>query len=201
MRNIFKIYIAIMMYVLPISVICQTSGQGNTYTITASSGKHGSISPSGIIPVTGGGIQAFSIKPDAGYNIVNLLIDGDAIEHDTSYTFSNVSHNHTIAAAFAKDTDAAPSSDTAQSGFVSPAQDTRDSITITAAAGAYGTITPSGTITLPYGGEQSFTMIPAPGYSISKVIIDGVKMEAVEFYTFENVTAPHSIRVEFAKNE
>jgi hypothetical protein len=72
----------------------------NTYTITASAGSNGSISPSGTITVNYGSNQTFTITPNTGYHIVDVLVDGLSVGAVTTYTFSNVTANHTISAMF-----------------------------------------------------------------------------------------------------
>ena len=47
-----------------------------TYTITATAGNGGSISPSGTMTVNYGGSQSFTISPDANYTIGNVVLDG-----------------------------------------------------------------------------------------------------------------------------
>jgi hypothetical protein len=64
---------------------------------------HGSISPAGISTVLGGAGKLFTITADAGYHIVDVLVDGVSIGATTSYTFVNVQGNHTISATFAQD--------------------------------------------------------------------------------------------------
>jgi uncharacterized delta-60 repeat protein len=71
--------------------------------------------------------------------------------------------------------------------------------TITASAGPYGTITPSGAILVSDGGSQTFTVAPNAGYSISDVLVDLVLSQGtVTTYTFTNVTADHTISASFA---
>ena len=72
---------------------------GSTYTITATAGVGGSISPAGA-NVTGGGSVTFTITPDKGYTISDVLVDGKSVGAVVSYTFSNVSAPHAIAASF-----------------------------------------------------------------------------------------------------
>lgn len=72
-----------------------------SYTITASAGTGGTISPSGAVTVTSGGSQTFAITPAAGYVISSVTVDGVNQGALSSYTFSNVLAGHTIAAAFA----------------------------------------------------------------------------------------------------
>ena len=70
------------------------------YTITATAGLHGSISPVGSVSVIHGGSQSFTITPDAGYAIANVRIDGVSIGAAKYYTFENVTSAHTIEAVF-----------------------------------------------------------------------------------------------------
>jgi len=70
-------------------------------TITASAGPGGSISPSGEVLVDCGTDQMFSISPDPGFSITNVLVDGDTAGAPSTYTFTNVKQNHTISAEFA----------------------------------------------------------------------------------------------------
>ncbi|MCX5998815.1 MAG: hypothetical protein NTU41_04290 [Chloroflexi bacterium] len=78
------------------------------YTITASAGDHGSISPSGAVAVDSGGTQTFTINPEPGYHVADVLVDGSSVGALTSYTLTNVSADHTVAAAFASDESAVP---------------------------------------------------------------------------------------------
>ena len=72
------------------------------YTIKATAGAGGSISPSGNISVREGRDQTFTITPDKGYAISNVKIDGKSIGAVKSYTFENVSRTHTIEVIFMK---------------------------------------------------------------------------------------------------
>jgi len=73
---------------------------GLTHTITASAGSHGSISPSGDVTVNQGSDKTFTITPDTGYQIDDVLVDGSSIGAVSSYTFINVTQDHTISATF-----------------------------------------------------------------------------------------------------
>jgi len=72
----------------------------NTYQINVSAGSGGSISPSGTQTVNCGADQTFIITPDAGYHIMDVVIDDVSQGAITSYTFSNVTGDHTISATF-----------------------------------------------------------------------------------------------------
>ncbi len=65
---------------------------------------------------------------------------------------------------------------------------------IAATAGSHGTISPSGDVTVTYGESQTFTMVPSPGHLLLDVMVDRVSIGAVSSYTFDNITAPHTIR-------
>ncbi|MES2921276.1 MAG: hypothetical protein V4819_07010 [Verrucomicrobiota bacterium] len=144
------------------------------HTITASAGANGTISPSGGVSANAGVNKVFSIAAATGYHIADVLVDGSSVGAVSSHTFNNVSANHTIAASFAIDT-----------------------FTITASAGANGSITPNGATSVNHDGSQSFTITPAPGYLVDDVTVDGVSIGAVSNYTFNNVTAAHSISASF----
>ncbi len=72
----------------------------HTYTITATAGSHGTISPSGTITVSHGSDQAFTINPDPNYHIAEVLVDGSSVGAVSSYTFANVTANHKIETIF-----------------------------------------------------------------------------------------------------
>ncbi len=70
------------------------------HTITASSGTGGRISPDGEIGVSNGSSQTFFITPAYGYEIADVLVDGASKGAVSSYTFNNLTADHTIAAQF-----------------------------------------------------------------------------------------------------
>ena len=70
------------------------------YTITATAGANGSITPSGAVKVAKGDNQTFTISPSSGYVIDTLKVDGSEVTATTSYTFSDVKANHTIEVTF-----------------------------------------------------------------------------------------------------
>ena len=72
------------------------------YTIKATAGASGSISPSGSVSVREGRDQTFTITPDKGYAVANVKIDGKSIGAVKSYTFENVRRTHTIEVIFVK---------------------------------------------------------------------------------------------------
>jgi hypothetical protein len=163
-----------------------------TYTITATAGSGGTItalnnsnvsnattSTSTVtsVTVTSGSSQSFSIAPASGYTLQGVTVDGASVGAVTSYSFSNVTANHTIAATFAA---------------------TPVTYTITASAGTGGSITPSGTVKLNAGASQSYSIAAATGYKIAGVTVDGASVGAVSSYTFSNLAANHTISATFA---
>ena len=146
----------------------------NLYTVQASAGANGGISPAGTTTVPVGGSLTYTITPNPGYYITNVVVDGISIGAATTYIFNNVNANHTITASFAVYTYA-----------------------ITATAGANGVISPSGTVSVNHGASSTFTITPNAAYGIVDVLVDGASAGAVASYTFTNVTGPHTIAASF----
>lgn len=146
-----------------------------TYIITATASLNGTISPAGAVAVIYNANQAFTISPNVGYHLDSLIVDGTDVDSASSYTFYNVTSNHTIRAVFKI-----------------------NSYTITASTGANGSITPTGAVTVEYGSNQSFEMIPSTNYHTDSVFIDGSYQGTMSVYAFENITENHSIHVTFS---
>ena len=95
------------------------SGSGNTYyTIDAEAGHGGSITPEGRILVASGGDKTFTITPDEGYRIADVLVDGESIGVVSSYTFENVRSDHTIEVIFERYSGVADPDDTGVSEWL-----------------------------------------------------------------------------------
>jgi len=90
-----------------------------SHTITSSAGANGSISPLGATSVNHGGSQAYTITPDLGYHVADVLVDGASVGAVTTYDFTNVTANHTIEASFALSYTAPSATTTAPSGLTS----------------------------------------------------------------------------------
>lgn len=80
------------------------SGSGGSspasYVIMASASIGGGISPDKQVTVRSGADQTFTIKPDEGYVISDVLVDSESVGAVDSYTFRNVRSGHTIQALF-----------------------------------------------------------------------------------------------------
>ncbi|HEX8994251.1 MAG TPA: fibronectin type III domain-containing protein, partial [Candidatus Paceibacterota bacterium] len=73
----------------------------STYTIIATAGLNGAITPTGTTTATSTTNVTFTITPDSGYRVDTLNVDGVALATSTTYTFTNIIANHTIDATFA----------------------------------------------------------------------------------------------------
>lgn len=156
-----------------------------TYTITASAGSGGSISPSGSVSVPRGENKSFTVSADSNYKISTLKVDGtnvSGVSGRTSYTYTfyNVTGTHTIAATFVYDPPTVYH-------------------TITSSATTGGTVSPSGSVSVEDGYSKSFTASPSSGYRFSHWVVDGSTGGSNLTYTFTNVTANHTIQAVFTK--
>jgi alpha-tubulin suppressor-like RCC1 family protein len=143
-------------------------------TVTAGASPNGSISPTGVTAVTPGTDQTFTITPNAGFMVVALSVDGTVLPGATTYTFSGVNASHYINAYFA------PSD-----------------LTITAAAGADGSISPAGVTAVTPGSNQTYTITPNAGFMVAALSVDGSVLPGAPTYTFNNVTSSHYINAYF----
>ena len=149
----------------------------NTYPITVTQSVNGVISP-GTLTVDSGSSQTFTVTPNTGYHIVDVVVDGASRGAVSSYTFSNVQADHTITATYAINTYA-----------------------VTVTQGANGVIAP-GTTSVNYGGSTIFTITPNSGYYIASITTDAgavtVTSSSGQTVSFTNVIAVHTITATFA---
>ncbi len=147
----------------------------DSYTISATSGAQGSISPSGEVRVAAGSNRIFTMTPVDGHRIAGVRVDSSPQGSLSTYTFHNVASDHQIHVDFVLDT-----------------------LTITAGSGAHGTISPSGTVAVPRGDNAVFTISPNKGYRIISVMVDGTDRGALTQVRFTDVQTPHAIYASFA---
>jgi hypothetical protein len=149
----------------------------NTYTIMVDAGANGQITP-GTSSVNYGDTPTYIITPATGYHIASITVNGQPVSiaepKGQSYQFSPVTSDGSITATFAIDTFA-----------------------IITSAGSNGAISPSGTISVNYGNDQTFVIMPVNGYHVANVIVDGSSIGAVTSYMFTNVVADHTISAAF----
>ena len=147
----------------------------NTFSITATQPTGATISPSGTTVLNAGDGQTYTISATTGYNLDSLVVDGVKRAGSASYTFSNVTANHTITAT------------TKVSSF-----------TITSSAGTGGTISPNGATSVNNGSNIGYTITPSAGYYLTSLVVDGVISDSTTHYTFKTVLANHTIVANFA---
>lgn len=189
-------------YVFDVTFEATIPASAGTHTITATAGPGGSISPSGLAEVPDGGGQLFTITPDDGFwpYPSEVLVDGvSAIGsvnlhyysdgEPPTYHFNHVKGDHTISVTFTA---------------ITPATHT-----ILATAGPNGSISPSGLVTVPYRGDQSFTITFDDNFQLGSLQVDGVSVEGlpslhymdknmrVAIYDFADVTGNHTISATF----
>ena len=150
----------------------------NNFTITASTGSNGSISPSGAVTVPEGINKSFTITPNSGYQIDKVLVDGQNIGAVTTYRFDNIRENHTIRATF---------------------KVTTTTHIISAFSSSNGTISPAGDIVVNNGSNKTFTLTPDNGYEIENLTVDGQSLTPTPTYTFTNITENHALGVTFRR--
>ncbi|MDW7773185.1 MAG: hypothetical protein SCH71_09885 [Desulfobulbaceae bacterium] len=143
-----------------------------TTIITATVRGKGLISPLGSVAVTGGTNIYFKMAPNLGYEFIDVLVDGISVGARDRYLFLNVTEPHTIEAVFGP--------------------------TIAAFAGTGGVVSPVGTRVVAAGNSATFAISALPGYDLEDVQVDGFSVGAVTSYTFNDVTAPHTISATFA---
>jgi hypothetical protein len=150
------------------TIIASVTNWDDSFTV------YGDITPKGMITVNRGDSRTYTITPNAGYMVYSVLVDGVQKGGITSYTFSDISANHTIDA------------------YVRPI-----TYTITATAESGGSISPAGVTTMNTGGSVTYTITPKEGYHIADVLIDTVSQGATATWSFSNITANHTIKAYF----
>ncbi len=144
------------------------------FPVTVIAGSNGSATPSGVVMVQRADSLVIQFIPDPHYHVADVLLDDVSVGAVPFFTLRNVIAEHTITVSFAINT-----------------------YTITATAGAHGSISPSGSVAVPYGSGQGFIFTPDDHYAIDSVIVDGFSVGASNMYTFSVVSADHSIAVYF----
>ncbi|MFD1016843.1 hypothetical protein [Winogradskyella rapida] len=157
-------------------LILQATGVA-TKTITVISSSGGTISP-GTTQVNYNDSQSFTATANSCHTFDYWLVDDVQAGNNNPYTFTSVTDHHSLEAVY-----------------------TQSSYTIYAAAGANGTINPSGSTTVFCGNNQTYNFTPDAGYMVSDVIIDSTSYGPLESYTFTDIASSHNISVTFAVYE
>ena len=165
------------------------------WTIEASAGSGGGIDPEGDVFVPDGGDQRFDFDPDRGYEIDRVRVDGDSERVRSSYTFEEVTENHTIRVTFTEtDEGGDDDDDDDDDGGITY-------LTITATAGEGGSISPDGRVQVAYDRNKSFIIQADEGYELADVLVDGRSVGAVGRYIFEKVHKNHTITAVFTASQ
>jgi hypothetical protein len=161
------------------------NGQDNKafFSVTSSSNNGGMISPKGRQSVASGGGITFTFSTEDGYQLEWLRVDNTKIYKYAlnSYTFDNVTKNHTIQAHFRKIDNS--------------------SFDITASSNTGGTISPAGITPVANGASQTYNITADSGFGLSWLKVDGVIVQNFNSttYQFTNVTSSHTIEAYFIK--
>jgi len=134
------------------------------------------IAPEKLFSASSGTKHLFQLYPSANYHVANVLIDGQAIGAVEEYVIDNLKKTTTIHVIFEI-----------------------NRYQIQATTNGYGTISPE-TAIIDHGQNQTFVMNPLmDNYQVADVLVDGLSLGALNYYTFEYVSEPHTIHVNFEK--
>jgi PKD repeat protein len=147
------------------------------YTITPSAGVGGTIDPSTpqVVPI--GDSATFTITPNGCYTIKDVLVDGESQGAISTYTFENVTEDHTIHADFQIKTYEILVNQS-EGGVIDPAGD-------------------DGIVTVNCGSTQCFNITPDEGNVVYDVIVDNSSVGVYDQYCFTNITDNHTIEAVF----
>lgn len=146
------------------------------HTVTATAGANGHISAEGATTYLQRRTALYTITPEEGFFIQDVLVDGVSVGAVKHYTFDPLYANRTIHATFAA---------------------TAPEYRIEAAAAPGGDVEPAGITTVAQGGEAAFTIATTPG-TLYTVHVDGHPMGARDRFTFSDVRADHAISASFS---
>ena len=144
--------------------------------VNATAGSGGSISPSGVISTNYGGSQTFTITPNTGYYVVNVLVNGTSVGAVSSYTVKNIQGATTISATFAINT---------------------YSLTVNVGSGGSSNIASK---TVNFGSVENFEFTPDTGYSVADVVVNGTIGEGAVTSLSTTITGPTTVSVNFSIN-
>lgn len=154
------------------------------YTVFASAGPGGRVSPSGEITVPKGQTRIFDFIANDGYFMDSLIIDtvckkAPSGTNGIIYNFSadDTSH-HTIRATFRK----------------------KEVYKISASANEYGSISPSGDISVIEGQNKTFTTTANEFCSLQKYVVDKKDVNPSSSYTFSEIDTTHTIDAVFVRD-
>ena len=161
-----------------------TTDPAQGFTITATAGEGGAITPSGRVAVANGGSQTFTVTADSGYSISDVTVDdstaADVVQNDNgTYTVQNVTKDCTIHATFSKSSSSGGSSSSSTRYTVSVEDTDNGSVKVSPTRASRGT-----TVTI--------TVKPDEGYELDKLTVTGKDGDSIKLtdkgdgkYTFK----------------
>ncbi|SFZ92719.1 Uncharacterized conserved protein YjdB, contains Ig-like domain [Flaviramulus basaltis] len=150
-----------------------------TFDIVSSASTGGSISPDGITSIEEGSNQLYNIVANTGYVILDVIVDDEPQGALSTFTFYDVTNNHTISASFTE---------------VSTYE-------IVSSAGTGGDISPLGATLVSEGASQSYNIVADAGFTISDVLVDGNSQGTLNTFTFSDVNETHTISASFEEQD
>ena len=186
----------------PVALSFANITSGGTVTAKSTAGDHPQIATSPIAALysvnrywtltSGGGLTFTS------YGSTFTFVPGDVDAGANTSSFIAGNYNGSTWSSPTVGTRTSTSSQlTGLTGFGDFVLGNVSTLTITASSGANGTISPSGTVSVNYNSNQSFTITPSAYYHVDTLLVDGVKVDSSSGYTFTNVTTNHTIAVTF----
>jgi chitodextrinase len=122
----------------------------NRFTLNISAGPNGSITPEGSFQVYQGANRTISVTPNNGYQIDSVFINEINVGAKSNFSIYNISSDYKIYATFK---------------LIANAISTSTSLS--------GSVTPTGSVDLNYGGSQSLSLTPTSSYTVEKTLVDG----------------------------
>ena len=157
-----------------------TKDPAQGFTITATAGEGGAITPSGRVAVANGGSQTFTVTADSGYSISDVTVDdstaADVVQNDNgTYTVQNVTKDCTIHATFSKNSSSGGSFSSSTRYTVSVEDTDNGSVKVSPTRASRGT-----------------TVKPDEGYELDKLTVTGKDGDSIKLtdkgdgkYTFK----------------
>ncbi|MCI6255508.1 MAG: InlB B-repeat-containing protein [Clostridiales bacterium] len=174
-----------------VEVYAYAGTQQPTATVTFES--NGGSAVDSISAAIGGKLAKPADPTRSGYTFTGWFKD-EALEESFDFDADVVNGDMTLYAAWKSNGGGSGSGSGSGSG-------TTDKFTITVTAGSGGKVDPSGTISVTKGQSKTLTITPDDGYVIKDVVVDGKSVGAVATYTLDKISAAHTIRVSFEKEE
>ena len=170
----------------------------DSYTITSSiTDGNGTISPLGTTSVNYGGSQVYTTTPKPGFRIETIVIDDANVDpfrspligykkeapppsrrEPWSYSFENVHMNHSIVVTFVPDQETYSLTITSESGgIIAGVNSERPNIIIDQPDPSTCQQTTTLKVAAAFHESKYFAIIPAQGYDVDSIIVDGKKFE------------------------